>query len=148
MNPLLSDIHVLLVDDEVSFVDTITKRLKKRNFNVHTAYSGLEALQKLEEEGDATEVVVLDVKMPGMDGIETLSEIKRKFPLKEVIMLTGHGTVSSAIEGMKKGAFDYLLKPCEMSDLVEKVNQAASKKRAHETKVIEARMKEFMRSRA
>lgn len=148
MNQILSDVNVLLVDDEVPFVETITKRLKKRNFKIQVAYSGMEAIQKLEESGDATEVVVLDVKMPGMDGIETLSEIKRKFPLKEVIMLTGHGTISSAIDGMKKGAFDYLLKPCEMSDLVDKVTRAAGKKREHENKVIEARMKELMRSKA
>jgi DNA-binding NtrC family response regulator len=148
MSQLLSDINVLLVDDEVHFVETITKRLKKRNFKIQTAFSGMEALQKLEETGDATEVVVLDVKMPGMDGIETLSEIKRKFPLKEVIMLTGHGTISSAIDGMKKGAFDYLLKPCEMDDLVDKVTRAAGKKREHENKVIEARMKELMHSKA
>lgn len=148
MNQVLSDVNVLLVDDEVPFVETITKRLKKRNFRIQTAHSGMEAIEKLEETGDTTEVVVLDVKMPGMDGIETLSEIKRKFPLKEVIMLTGHATLSSAIEGMKRGAFDYLLKPCEMTDLVDKVNRAAGKKREHENKVIEARMKEFMRSRA
>ena len=148
MNQVLSDVNVLLVDDEVPFVETITKRLKKRNFRIQTAHSGMEAIEKLEETGDTTEVVVLDVKMPGMDGIETLSEIKRKFPLKEVIMLTGHATLSSAIEGMKRGAFDYLLKPCEMTDLVDKVNRAAGKKREHENKVNEARMKEFMRSRA
>jgi DNA-binding NtrC family response regulator len=148
MSQQLSDVNVLLVDDEVPFVETITKRLQKRNFRIVAAHSGMEAIQKLEENGDATEVVVLDVKMPGMDGIETLSEIKRKFPLKEVIMLTGHGTISSAIEGMKRGAFDYLLKPCEMTDLVDKVNQAASRKRDHENKVIEARMREFMRTRA
>ena len=148
MNDLLPDINVLLVDDEVPFVETITKRLKKRHFRIQTAHSGMEAMEKLEESGDATEVVVLDVKMPGMDGIETLSEIKRKFPLKEVIMLTGHATISSAIEGMKKGAFDYLLKPCEMTDLVTKVSRAASKKREHENKVIEARMQELMRTKA
>ncbi len=147
MDQLLSDVNMLLVDDEIGFVETITKRLKKRKFNIQTAHSGMEAMKRLEENGDKTEVVVLDVKMPGMDGIETLAEIKRKYPLKEVIMLTGHATVSSAIEGMKKGAFDYLLKPCEISDLVEKVNLAAGKKRAHENKVIEARMKEFMRNK-
>ncbi|AOY58367.1 MULTISPECIES: response regulator [Desulfococcus] len=148
MNELAPDINVLLVDDEIAFVETITKRLKKRHFIIQTAHSGMEAMEKLEENGNATEVVVLDVKMPGMDGIETLAEIKRKFPLKEVIMLTGHATVSSAIEGMKKGAFDYLLKPCEMSDLVSKVNRAAEKKREHEKRVVEARMQELMRTRA
>ncbi len=76
------------------------------------AHSGDEALKKLNENA-GVEVVILDVKMPGMDGIETLREIKRQFPLVEVVMLTGHATVESAIEGMKIGAFDYLMKPSE-----------------------------------
>jgi len=144
---MLEDVSVMLVDDEVPFVETMTKRLSKRNLKVKTAFSGMEALDKLGEDGTDTEVVVLDVKMPGMDGIETLQEIKRQFPLTEVIMLTGHATVSSAIAGMKKGAYDYLMKPCDIDDLVTKVNDAASKKRDHENKIIEARMKEFMRTK-
>ncbi len=144
---MLEDISVMLVDDEVPFVETMTKRLVKRNLKVKSAFSGIEALDKLGEDGANTEVVVLDVKMPGMDGIETLQEIKRQYPLTEVIMLTGHATVSSAIAGMKKGAYDYLMKPCDIDDLVTKVNDAASKKREHENKIIEARMKEFMRTK-
>ena len=89
------------------------------------------------------EVVILDVKMPGMDGIETLAEIKRKHPLIEVVMLTGHATVASAIDGMKQGAYDYLMKPCDMDTLVAKVAQAAQKKRQHEQKIVEARIKEI-----
>jgi len=89
------------------------------------------------------EVVLLDVKMPGMDGIEVLREIKKKHPLIEVIMLSGQATVESAIEGMKLGAFDYLLKPCEMDQLISKVKEAAAKKREHEEKIIEARVKEI-----
>jgi len=88
-------------------------------------------------------VIVLDVKMPGMDGIETLREIKKKFPLVEVIMLTGHATVETAIEGMKLGAFDYLMKPCDMDELLVKVAEAKSKKNKHEQKIIEARVKEI-----
>ncbi|MGE0087462.1 MAG: response regulator [Desulfococcaceae bacterium] len=144
---MLEDISIMLVDDEVPFVETMTKRLAKRNMKVKTAFSGMEALEKLGEDGADIEVVVLDVKMQGMDGIETLQEIKRQFPLTEVIMLTGHATVSSAIAGMKKGAYDYLMKPCDIDDLVTKVNDAASKKRDHENKIIEARMKEFMRTK-
>jgi DNA-binding NtrC family response regulator len=82
---------------------------------------------------------VLDVKMPGMDGLETLAAIKKAHPLIEVIMLTGHATVESAIEGMKHGAYDYLMKPCEVDVLMEKLNQAAVKKREHEAKILEAR---------
>jgi DNA-binding NtrC family response regulator len=130
---------ILLVDDEVPFVDTMIKRLTKRNMDVLPAYSGDESLRKLAE-NKRVEVVILDVKMPGMDGIETLKEIKKNFPLVEVIMLTGHATVESAIEGMKLGAFDYLMKPSDIDVLVEKVAEAAAKKRRHEEKIIEAQM--------
>jgi DNA-binding NtrC family response regulator len=134
--------NVLLVDDEVPFVKTMTKRLTKRALHIASAFSGQEALDKLEEDR-SIEVVILDVKMPGMDGTETLREIKRKFPLVEVIMLTGHATVESGIEGMKLGAFDYLMKPCDIDQLISKVKEAAAKKRQHEDKIIEARMKEI-----
>ncbi len=139
--------NVLLVDDEVPFVETMTKRLTKRNLRIASAFGGQEALDKLEEDR-SVEVVILDVKMPGMDGNETLMEIKRRYPLVEVIMLTGHATVESGIEGMKMGAFDYLMKPCEMDQLISKVKEAAAKKRQHEDKIIEARMKEITSRRA
>jgi DNA-binding NtrC family response regulator len=135
--------RLLLIDDETGFLDAMARRLKKRNYDVLTATSGMEALEVLGNDGEKIEVVILDVKMPGMDGIETLSEIKRKYPLIEVVMLTGHATVSSAIDGMKQGAFDFLMKPCDMDVLVEKVNEAASMKRRHEEKIIEARMREI-----
>ena len=134
---------VLLVDDEVPFVETMTKRLKKRDLNVNTAFSGKEALEVLDKNRN-TDVVILDVKMPGMDGIETLGEIKKSFPLSEVVMLTGHGTIESAIEGMKRGAYDYLLKPCEIDQLMLKVEEATEKKRNHEEKIREAKVKEAM----
>ncbi len=134
---------LLLIDDETGFLDAMARRLKKRGYDVLTATSGMEALEVLSQSGDKVEAIILDVKMPGMDGIETLSEIKRKHPLIEVVMLTGHATVSSAIDGMKQGAFDYLMKPCDMDLLVEKVNDAAAMKRRHEEKIIEARMREI-----
>lgn len=133
---------VLLVDDEVPFVETMTKRLTKRDLEVYQAFSGSEALEKLNHE-KSVEVVILDVKMPGMDGIETLREIKKRFPLVEVVMLTGHATVETAIEGMKLGAYDYLMKPCDMEILMAKVDEAAARKRKQETKIIEARLKEI-----
>ncbi|RJP80822.1 MAG: response regulator [Desulfobacteraceae bacterium] len=138
--------NVLLVDDETAFVETMAKRLAKRNLQVSAAYNGNEALQKLEKD-QTTEVVILDVKMPGMDGIETLKEIKKRHPLVEVIMLTGHATVESAIEGMKWGAHDYLMKPCEMEILMTKVDEAAAKKRRHEDRITEARIKEISSKR-
>jgi len=133
---------IMLVDDEVPFVEAMSKRLRRRELEVEQAYSGDEALKKLTDASKA-EVVILDVKMPGMDGVETLKAIKREVPLVEVIMLTGHATVESAIEGMKLGAFDYLLKPCDMDHLIEKVSEAAAKKRQHEEKIINARIKEI-----
>ncbi len=134
--------NVLLVDDETPFVETMTKRLTKRDLNIIPAFSGAEALERLKDQ-ENIEVIILDVKMPGMDGIETLKEIKRRYPLVEVIMLTGHATVESAIEGMKKGAFDYLMKPCDIDHLISKVSEAAAKKRQHEEKIVAARVKEI-----
>jgi DNA-binding NtrC family response regulator len=95
---------IMLVDDEIPFVEAMTKRLTRRDLVVEQAFSGKDALEQLID-GSKAEVVILDVKMPGMDGIEALQAIKRKVPLVEVIMLTGHATVESAIEGMKMGAF-------------------------------------------
>ena len=133
---------VLLVDDEVPFVETMTKRLTKRNLAVQSAFSGQEALDRLAKESKV-DVVILDVKMPGMDGIETLREIKKEFPLVEVVMLTGHATVESAIEGMRLGAHDYLMKPCDIDKLMEKVKEAKAKKAGHEEKIVQARIKEI-----
>lgn len=129
---------VLLVDDEAPFVEALSKRLDKRGLTVLTAFSGTEALEKLTQD-TRIDVVVLDVKMPGMDGLEVLKLIKTAHPLVEVIMLTGHATVESAIEGMKKGALDYLMKPCEMDVLLAKLQEAKSKKAKQEEKIAEAR---------
>lgn len=134
--------NVLLVDDEAPFVETMTKRLTKRKLEVKTALNGSEALKVLEKDPNV-EVVILDVKMPGMDGVETLKEIKKRHPLVEVIMLTGHATVETAIDGMKLGALDYLMKPCEMDLLMAKVEEAAAKKRSQENKIVAARLKEI-----
>lgn len=134
------DVSVLLVDDEEGFVQALSRRLGKRGFEVDSALAGKEALDKLDAGGASKfDVVVLDVKMPAMDGLEALEEIKDRHPLVEVIMLTGHATVASAIEGMKQGAFDYLMKPCDLEVLAEKVGQAAARKREHEAKILEAR---------
>ncbi len=138
----MEDAKLLLVDDEKGFLDTITKRLEKRKLKVWAVYSGEDALKELKN-NTAIEVVVLDVKMPGMDGIETLVEIKKRFPLMEVIMLTGHATVETAIDGMKLGAFDYLMKPCDIDTLISKVKEAIEKKRQHDEKIMEARIKEI-----
>lgn len=137
---------IMLVDDEADFVATMTKRLKKRELDVMTAFSGREALETLEKHQNI-DVVILDVKMPGMDGIETLKKIKVAYPLVEVVMLTAHATVESAIEGMRFGAFDYLMKPCGMEELMGKVQEATRKKRGHEEKIREAHVKEILTKR-
>lgn len=134
--------NILLVDDEVPFLETMARRLIKREFITATASSGREAIKLLEKNNDL-EVVILDVKMPEMDGLQTLNIIRQRFPLIEVIMLTGHATVESAIEGMKLGAFDYLMKPCDMEELLSKIREAAMKKKRHKEKIIEAQLKEI-----
>jgi DNA-binding NtrC family response regulator len=133
---------ILLIDDEEGFVQTMAKRLGKREIVVVKSYSGQEALDILSE-NNQIDVAVLDVKMPGMDGIETLKAIKQEFPLVEVVMLTGHATVESAIDGMKMGAFDYLMKPCDIDQLMTKIAEAKTKKLNHEEKIIEAQMREI-----
>jgi DNA-binding NtrC family response regulator len=143
----MATVHVLIVDDEVPFVETLTKRLEKRNLDITAAYDGQSALDTLAAEA-RLDVVILDVKMPGMDGIATLRQIKLNHPLIEVIMLTGHATVETAIEGMKLGAFDYLMKPCDIDTLVSKVEAAAARKDEHEEKIVQARIKEITDRRA
>ena len=138
----MSIANVLVVDDEVEFVETFSERLTMRNLEISKAFSGKEALEALKKNQNV-EVVILDVKMPEMDGIEALTEIKKQYPLVEVIMLSGHSTVESAIDGMKKGAFDYLMKPCEMDQIIAKVSEAVAQKREHEEKIIQARLKEI-----
>jgi DNA-binding NtrC family response regulator len=127
VNPL----KILLVDDEIDFMETLIKRLQKRGISVKGKNSGESALAELRE--NPVDVVVLDVKMPGMDGIETLREIKQMFPAIEVIMLSGHANIEIAIKGMELGAFDYLMKPTNIDELVFKLLDAAKKKQLHES---------------
>jgi len=131
---------VMLVDDEQEFVDTLRQRLEVRGLTVLGATSGQETLKILDKHRN-TDVVILDVKMPGMDGIETLRQIKSRYPLIEVLMLTGHATIDSAIEGMKLGAHDYLIKPCNIETLLAKVQEATSKKREQEKRIREAQVR-------
>lgn len=124
---------VLVVDDELDFLETIVKRLQRRGIAVAGAESGKAALELIETE--AIDVVILDVRMPGMDGIETLKEMKLRRPLMEVIMLTGHASVESGMQGMQLGAFDYVMKPAGIDELLEKIRQAYERKRLAERKV-------------
>jgi DNA-binding NtrC family response regulator len=137
---------VLLVDDEREFVAILTQRLSKRSYSVTCAHSGKDALAQLEKDKDI-EVVTLDVKMPGLDGIETLKLIKEKRPLVEVIMLTGHSTLNSAINAIKIGACDFLLKPIEIEQLVLKMERAAQRKRRRDRLILEVYMKPYITQR-
>jgi len=133
-----------MVDDEKEFVEPLAERLSMRDYDVTTSFSGEEAIEKIK--ASRFDVVVLDVSMPGMDGIDTLREIRRLKPLIEVILLTGHATVDSAIDGLKLGAFDYLKKPCETEDLIVKIEQAYKIKSDKEERIREARIKEIIQS--
>jgi DNA-binding NtrC family response regulator len=136
--------RILVVDDETDFLETIVNRLNKRKLDARGVASGEAALDVLKEE--LYDVVLLDIKMPGgMDGIETLREIKRIQPLVEVLLLTGHASVETSIEGMKQGAFDYLLKPMKFDDLLSKMAQAFEKKSAHDKKIRDAKIQELIR---
>ena len=137
----MKEFRVLVVDDENDFRETFIKRLQKRELDVTGAESGEKALEILDNQ--LFDVVILDVKMPGMGGVKTLREMKRKRPLMEVIMLTGHSTVETAIDGMKIGAFDYIMKPADFDELLEKMSLACEKKRTHERKIQESRIREL-----
>lgn len=136
--------RILLVDDEKDFVEALAERLRNRDFHVTTAFSGKEALETLEEYN--FDVAIVDVKMPGLDGIETLKEIKKIKPLTEVLMLTGHGTVETAIEGMKHGAYDFLMKPREMKILLEKIESAYERKAEQEERIRKAMVEKLSTS--
>ncbi|MBN2140836.1 MAG: response regulator [Desulfovibrionaceae bacterium] len=124
--------RVLLVDDEAEFLEILTKRLKKRNLDVSQASSGREAIAAVRE--GSFDVVVLDMKMPDMDGIEVLREIKSLRPGVEVLILTGHANMEAAVEGMELGAFDYMLKPATINELIFKLEDAYKKKQARDNR--------------
>jgi len=130
----MENFRVLVVDDEADFLETIIKRLQKRGLEAQGVASGEAAIELMKER--RFDVVLLDIKMPrGMDGIETFRELKKLQPLTEVIFLTGHATLESSVEGMKLGAFDYLIKPVKLDDLLPKLAEAFQKKNAHDQKI-------------
>ena len=135
--------NILLVDDEKDFVEVLAMRLEEAGEKVTPAYDGQMCLDILEKK--QIDVVVLDIKMPGMDGIQTLKTIKIMYPLVEVILLTGHGTTETAIQGMKMGAFDYLQKPADFSDLTAKLAGARKKKEEQEERIRKAEVRQLLR---
>ena len=140
----MEKMRMMLVDDEERFLSTTQKLLAKKGYDVVTAPGGVEALEKIRIHN--IHVVILDVKMPGMDGNATLKEIKRQFPLVEVIMLTGHASMESAIDGLKSGAIDYLMKPADIDEIILKAEEAFEKRQGLEEKIRVARMRKLMKS--
>ena len=134
---------VLIVDDEKDFVDIFSLRLQSQGEKVSTAASGKEALDVLAKK--PIDVVILHIRMPGMDGIDTLKEIKRLYPLVEVILLTGHGSTETAVDGMKLGAFDYLMKPADFEDIRVKLENARKRKDEQEERIRKAEVRLLLR---
>ena len=146
MEGLVSSIHFLLVDDEEVLIETIAQRLRLKGFIVDCALSGNEALNQLGK-SDTIDIVVLDIQMPDLNGMSILEILKAKHPLVEVIMLTGHATIQSAVEALKFGAYDYLLKPCDFNDLISKANKAISRKREREGRILNVKLKPYISDR-
>ncbi len=118
---------VLLVDDEVEFASALAERLQIRNYDAKAAYNALEALNSIYS--DKPDVVVLDMKIPGMDGLEILKTIKQFDPTIEVIILTGHGAIESVKEGLRSGAFEYIMKPVDIGELTSKIDKAQKRRK-------------------
>ncbi len=138
-------IKVLIADDEKEFIETLAQRLEMRDFDVTTVDSGGAAIKIAEK--IEFDVIILDVQMPEISGIDALKKIKKATPLVPVIMLTGEATVENAIEGMKLGAFDFLIKPTETERLADKIKQAHAHKDAHEERIRQAEIENILRTR-
>ena len=123
--PKLENLKALLVDDEAEFVMTLAERLQIRGIQARTATDGQQALAMIESE--KPQVVVLDIMMPGISGLEVLDYIKKNYPNIEVILLTGRGSTKEGIEGMQLGAFDFLMKPVKIEELIPRMLEAFQK---------------------
>ena len=127
----MGNMQLMIVDDEERFLTTTQSLFKKKGINTFTATNGYDAINIVEKEH--VDVVILDVRMPGLDGLEALRVIKKTHPLVEVIILTGYASPETAAEALSLGAFDYLVKPCDVSTLLKKANEAYDKKKDAET---------------
>jgi DNA-binding NtrC family response regulator len=139
----MTPINVLLVDDEEEFLAFLMPRLDGRGLTTFCAHNAADALKLLNDH--QIDVVVLDVKMPGISGLEVLRKTKQTYPLVEVIMLSGHATVDTAVTGLKLGAFDYVTKPCEISDFLEKINAAYARKKNAEENIRKKKLDRIIR---
>lgn len=139
----MQPVSLILVDDEEDFTEALAQRLAKRGFLMRTANDGATGVKRVNED-HAIEVAVVDIAMPVMDGIETLKAMKKANPLLEVIMLTGQGTVHTAVESIKFGAYNYLAKPCRIEDLAAIIEEAAGQRRDREKRILEVRMRPYI----
>ena len=128
----MKDARILLVDDEAVFANNMSKLLTRRGYQVTAVNSGDEALRALMD--NSFDVMVLDLKMPGMDGIATMHEMKKLGLFTEVLILTGHGSIDTALEAIQIGAYDYVTKPCEIAELVSKIEAAFERKTINDKK--------------
>ena len=136
-------IDILIVDDEKDFVEMLSLRLADQGHRVRAAYSGEQGLAALDDAD--CDVVILDIRMPGMDGITALKAIKAQHPVVEVILLTGHGTIDTAVEGLKSGAFDYVQKPADFGELLDKLAAARLRKADQEERIRRAEERNLLR---
>ena len=139
-------IKLLLVDDEKDFIESLAERLQLRDFDVKTALNGDDAIKLVIE--NEFDIIILDVKMPGKSGIDTLKEIKNINQLSQVIMLTGHATVESAIQGMKLGAYDYIMKPTDAEELIKLINKAYKIVEEHRERIRRAEIDNIIKKRS
>jgi len=139
-------IKLLLVDDEKDFIESLAERLQLRDFDVKTALNGDDAIKLVNE--NEFDIIILDVKMPGKNGIDTLKEIKNINQLSQVIMLTGHATVESAIQGMKLGAYDYIMKPTDAEELIKLINKAYKIVEEHRERIRRAEIDNIIKKRS
>lgn len=133
----MENIRVMLVDDEERFLKTTNKLLSRKGYHVVTASSGIEALPIIASQD--FDVVVLDIRMPGIDGLQALREIKKLKSGIEVILLTGHASVDTAVDGLRLGAYDFLLKPCDIDELCLKIDAAHERKVEREKRLSQAK---------
>ena len=136
-------IKLLLVDDEKDFIESLAERLQLRDFDVKTALNGDDAIKLVNK--NEFDIIILDVKMPGKNGIDTLKEIKNINQLSQVIMLTGHATVESAIQGMKLGAYDYIMKPTDAEELIKLINKAYKIVEEHRERIRRAEIENIVK---
>ncbi|CAN2041161.1 Response regulator [Candidatus Magnetomoraceae bacterium gMMP-15] len=136
-------INILIVDDEEQFLESISKTLKVRDFNVIAVNRGQKAIEAATN--NPIDIALLDLKMPGMDGEQTLQELKKLHKWMEVVILTGHGTIDSAIECTHLGAYSYLQKPCDLDQLLKALTDAYKKRVMNKNKIEEEKMNKLLK---